>query len=32
MIRFEYEEPTISVIEVKEEDIIATSGNPWEIL
>jgi len=28
----EYQEPQIKIIVVKEEDIITTSGNAWEIL
>lgn len=29
-IKYEYEEPSVSVITVKEEDIITTSGHGWE--
>ncbi len=31
-IKFEYEEPQINIISVKEEDIITTSGHAWEIV
>ena len=28
--KYEYEEPSITVISIKEEDIITTSGHGWE--
>lgn len=31
-IKNSYQEPQIKIVSVKEEDIIATSGNAWEIL